>query len=237
MKRSQEKELMDLAGQPKTLLEEDLGNLSMLNRFLGGSRAAIRGLSRAAQRQGGSEFSLLDLGTGSADIPAAIVDWARRRGIAMSIVALDTNPITVQTALTRTRGIPEVSIVRADAMRPPFPARSFDFVLASQLLHHFSAETIVGALRAWSELARKAIIISDLIRHPIAYHAVRCLTRLFTRNIMTLTDAPLSVKRAFTATEWRELFTAAGIGRFELISVFPFRLVGVFRLDDEHDRR
>jgi hypothetical protein len=40
---------------------------------------------------------------------------------------------------------------------------------------------------------------------------------------MTRTDGPLSVERAFTLDEWRELFERAGIGPFRLFPKFPFR--------------
>jgi 2-polyprenyl-3-methyl-5-hydroxy-6-metoxy-1,4-benzoquinol methylase len=232
MKRSQQKELMDLPGQPRELLEEDLRNLRSLNRWLGGSRVVVRGLQYALQRQGVSSFSLLDVGTGSADIPAAILYWATAKGFRARIVGLDAEPVTVETALMRTRNLPEISIVRADATRPPFAPRSFDFVIASQLLHHFSEGGIVKSLRTWSELARRAIIISDLIRHPAAYYGIRCLTRLTTRNIMTLTDGPLSVERAFRLTEWRDLFSRAAVGKVETFSMVPFRMLAIFSLND-----
>ena len=119
--------------------------------------------------------------------------------------------------------------MRGDGAAPPFATGSFDFVLASQLLHHFSEEKNVELLRTWSALARRAILVSDLVRHPLAYHAIRCFTRVWTRNIMTLTDAPRSVERSFTAAEWGELFRRAAIGKFQLVSVFPFRILG--RLD------
>ena len=123
----------------------------------------------------------------------------------------------------------EISVVRADAAAPPFAPASFDFVLASQFLHHFSEEKNIALLRTWSSLARRAIMIADLVRHPLAYYGIRCLTHLFTRNIMTLTDAPLSVQRAFTPAEWSELFRRAAVGSFQLIPVFPFRILA--RLD------
>ena len=120
-----------------------------------------------------------------------------------------------------------ISVVRGDGNAPPFRAASFDFVLASQLLHHFSEEKIVAQLRTWSRLARRAIIVSDLVRHPIAYYGIRLVTKLFTRNVMTLTDAPLSVQRAFTMAEWHELFRRAEIGPFQLFSVFPYRVLAL----------
>jgi len=120
-----------------------------------------------------------------------------------------------------------ISVVRGDGNAPPFRAASFDFVLASQLLHHFSEERIIALLRTWSKLARKAIIISDLVRHPVAYCGIRLVTKLFTRNVMTLTDAPLSVQRAFTMAEWDELFRRAEIGPVQLFSVFPYRVLAL----------
>ena len=227
MRRSHEKEMMDLPGQPMQLLEEDLRNLRVINRYLGASRTVLRGLRRLVKEQKIRRFSLLDVGTGSGDIPVRIVQWARSEGVNTHVVGLEPEPVTASVAAIQTRAVPEISVVRGDAMLPPFPSSSFDFVLASQLLHHFSEEHIVGLLRIWAGVARKAVIVSDLVRHPIAYHGIRILTRLSTRNVMTRMDAPLSVQRAFTLTEWRELFQRAGVGPVQLFSVFPFRMMAL----------
>ena len=230
VKRSHEKELMDLPGNPKELLEEDLRNLRIINRYLGGYRGIMIGLKRLVEKQSLAEFSLLDVGTGSGDIPAAIARWGRRRGVGVKIVGLEPEPTTVMVGALHTKKLPEISIVRGDAAAPPFRSSAFDFVLASQLLHHFPEEQIVALLRIWSHIARKAVIVSDLIRHPVAYCGIRVITRLFTRNIMTLTDGPLSVRRAFTLAEWGELFRRADIGRVQIFSVFPFRVAALISL-------
>jgi SAM-dependent methyltransferase len=260
MRRSQQKEMMDLAGNPKEVLAEDLRNLRILNRYLGGYRSVLHGLDRLVGTGKLSRFSLLDVGTGSGDIPTRITHWAQQRGIKASIVALEPEPVTARIAaiLTQQQTNPPfvslgqrlpsavipaeagiqceneghspnlgISVVRGDGHEPPFRAASFDFVLASQLLHHFSEEKIVALLRTWSRLARRAIIVSDLVRHPVAYYGIRFLTKLFTRNIMTLTDAPLSVQRAFTMAEWRELFLRAEIGPFQILSIFPCRILAL----------
>ena len=251
--------MMDLPGQPKELLEEDLANLRVFNRYLGGHRSVMRGLARLVREQRLVGFTLLDVGTGSGDIPARITDWAQQRGIKTSIVALEPEPVTARVAATLTNPpfipllqrlpstvIPAeagiqwknaegfrrcgIMVVRGDGYAPPFHLASFDFVLASQLLHHFPDDKIVTLLRTWSKLARRAIIISDLVRHPVAYYGIRLITKAFTRNVMTLTDAPLSVQRAFTITEWRELFRRADIGPFQIFPVFPFRIMALISL-------
>lgn len=231
MKRSREKEMMDLGGNSPALLEEDLDNLRLLNRTLGAYRGVLWGLDRLTGSERASHFSLLDVGTGSGDIPVAIVRWAKGRGIAPSIVALEPEPVTAAAARRLTRNTPEISIVQCDAFHPPFSPASFDFVLSSQLLHHFSEEEVVALLRTWSRLARRGILVSDLVRHPLAYFGIRLLTLLFTRNEMTLTDAPLSVRRAFTLAEWGELLHRSGIGEFRLFPLFPFRMTAFFPLE------
>jgi SAM-dependent methyltransferase len=234
MKRSEEKEMMDLPGNPPRLLEEDLANLRALNHYLGGYRSVLRGVQRLIHQRSLSYFSLLDIGTGSGDIPARLAEWARTRGLGAEFTALEGEPVSIAAAASQTRHYPEIKLVRGDGLAPPFQAASFDFVLASQFLHHFSEAHIVTLLRTWSGIARRAIIVSDLVRHPLAYYGIRSLTRLFTRNVMTLTDAPLSVQRAFTVAEWRELFHRADVGPVQLFSIFPFRVLALISLERDH---
>jgi len=179
------------------------------------------------------EFSLLDVGTGSADIPIAIVEWARRRGLAARIAALEPHPVTAAVARRRAADYPEIAIIRADGFMPPFKPGAFDFVLASQVLHHFSEDEITALLRVWAETARRALLVSDLVRHPLAYCGIKLLTVLFTMNEMTRVDAPLSVRRAFTVEEWCSLFRRAGVGPAEVLTLFPFRVFARLRLGRE----
>jgi SAM-dependent methyltransferase len=227
MKRSTEKEMMDLPGNPKELLVEDLRNLRIINRYLGGYRGVMKGLKRLVRKDRIGRFSLLDVGTGSADIPRVIVQWARTQGIAVRVVALEPEPVTAAEAAHETQQWPEITVIRGDGMAPPFQEESFDVVLASQMLHHFPEEKIIALLRIWSGLARKAILVSDLVRDPLAYYGIRVITHLFTHNEMTRFDGPLSVRRALTLNEWRELFREAAVGPFRLVPIFPYRQLTV----------
>jgi ubiquinone/menaquinone biosynthesis C-methylase UbiE len=169
-------------------------------------------------------FSFLDLGTGAGDIPAAVARWARSEGIAVKIVGVDRDQVTLDFARRVTGTCPEISLVHADVLCLPFAPSSFDFVHASQLLHHFNEEEIVALLKDCSKIARRAVLVSDLIRHPLAYYGIGALTRLFSRNPMTRNDAPLSVKRAFTLGEWKALFNRAGLDAARVTPLFPFRV-------------
>src|SRR5262249_61210922 len=111
-------------------------------------------------------------------------------------------------------------VIRHDDRRPTFQAASFDFVLASQMLHHFTDDKIIVLLKTWSGLTRKAILVSDLVRDPLAYYGIRLITCLFTRNEMTRFDGPLSVRRALTTKEWRALFREAAVCPLSLVPIF-----------------
>ena len=230
MKRSDEKEMMDLAGNSPELLAGDLRNLRTLNRYLSGSRSVMVALQRVLGPEALKDISVLDVGTGSADIPAAICAWAKRRNVTAKIVGMEAESVTARIAVHQTKQLADINIVQGDAGAPPFSPGSFDFVVASQFLHHFSEAKIIDLLKQWAKVARRGIVISDLVRHPVAYHGIRLLTQLTTRNIMTLIDAPLSVRRAFTFSEWRELLRQADIGPVEMFSVFPFRMAAAVRL-------
>lgn len=226
------REMMDSPDNPRELLEDDLRNLRIINRYLGNYRAVLGGLARLIEEQKLKRFSLLDVGTGSADIPALIASWARRHHLTAEIIGLDPEPVTLRAAVKQTRNFPEIALVRGDGRALPLASDSVDFVLTSQMLHHFSEDDIINLLRGWSRVARRAIIVCDLVRHPVAYHGIRLVTKALTRNIMTRTDAPLSVQRAFTLDEWRDLFERAGIGPFRLFPKFPFRQMTLISIQE-----
>ena len=224
MERSNELEMMDGRDNPRELLEGDLKNLRHLNRYLGGTRALCRALAPVVAQDDVARLKFLDVGAGSGDLAAEIVRWCARHGVVAEVVTVERDPITAALAARRNRAIRGITSLRADAAALPFAPRSFDCVIASQFLHHFTERQIIELLRAWAGLARRAIIVSDLVRHPVAYYGIRALTRLCTRNVMTLTDAPLSVRRAFTIREWREIFHRAAVGRVTVEPLLPFRI-------------
>jgi SAM-dependent methyltransferase len=222
--------MMDHPNNPPDVLAEDLRNLRILNRYLSGSRSVMWAFQQAVADKLPGEISVLDVGTGSADIPAEIFAWANRRKIAANIVVEEADSKTARIAADQTKQLGANKTVQADAVALPFSPDSFDFVIASQFLHHFSEDRIIELLNQWATLGRRAIVISDLIRNPIAYFGIRLLTKLATRNVMTLIDAPLSVRRAFTFSEWRRLLSQADIGSVEMYSVCPFRMAAVVPL-------
>jgi hypothetical protein len=226
--RSNEAELMDGADYTDAELIENLADLRRVNRYLGGQRALTRHLFPMIEATGRRRVSLLDVGSGSADIPARIVSWARGRGIEVECVALDMNEIASVEARRQTANRPEIEVVRADAMNLPFEDGSFDFALASMFLHHFESRQAARLIESFARVARVAFIINDLRRHPVAYYSIKLLTRIFTRNRLVRNDSAVSVLRGFTERDIAEISDASRI-ELQVFRHFPYRFILIGR--------
>ena len=222
---------MDGADYTPAEMIDNLADLRRVNRYLGGRRALTRHLFPMIQRvwdEGRRPVRLLDVGAGSADIPARIVTWARSRGIEVECVALDLNAIVALEARRQIEGYPEINVVRADALNLPFEDRSFDFALASLFLHHLESWKAARLIESFTRIARVAFIINDLRRHPIAYYSIKLLTRIFTRNRLVRNDSAVSVLRGFTERDISEIADASRT-ELQVFRHFPYRFIMIGR--------
>lgn len=202
---------MDRPDASRAELARSLRSLRGLNRYFGSYAIVLRFFRRWTSP--GTSARILDLATGSADIPRRLVEDARRRGVKVSIRAVDFQPTTVALAREQSRDFPEISIEQADAL--VFDAgEKFDIVLCSLALHHFGEEDAVRLLRRCRELSRGKVLVADLRRGPLLRVGVKLLTRLVFRDRMTFADGRASAARAFSSPEMRELAKRAGWGSF-----------------------
>jgi len=216
-------ELLDLSPEFYTLEEHHggLAELRLVNRYLGDVRVILKHLSTMAAGKVRNKWTVLDVATGSADIPVAIAGWARKRGIKVCITGVDVNSQAIRSARKVTGEDPLINFAVADGLDLPFRENSFDFVLCSKTLHHFTAEEAVRFIQGISRIARQGYIIMDLRRSWVAYVLIFLLTRLFSRNRITRFDGPLSVLRSFTPRELESLASCAGALKYR-ISKEPF---------------
>src|SRR6185369_16415913 len=115
--------------------------------------------------------------------------------------------------------------VCGNAFQMPFRPRSFDFVHCSLFLHHFQDNEGVELLRTFASLARRAVVLTDLERHPLAYYFLPLTKWIFGWDRITLHDGPISVEAAFRADELKALAEAAGLTEARVSTHHPaFRL-------------
>lgn len=207
---------------------EDLGaslaEVRGVNRWLGGTQVALHFLRRRPEVVSGAALTLLDVGTGTADIPLALAGWARREGVDLQITATDLSEEVLAHAHSHLGGRGGIHLAVADATQLPYPDVSYDFVLCNMALHHFPPQEAVQVLREMYRVARRAILINDLERSHPAYWGARLLFGILTRDPMTSHDGPLSVLRSYTVSELRALAQEAALRNFTVRSRPLFRL-------------
>jgi len=224
-RRSNAPELLDRDGHGVAELAGALRDIRAVNRLLGGSRTLLDALRPVIRRtKPGVPLEVLDVGTGAADLPLAMVRCAGRMGRELWVTAVDRDPTTATIAARAAARSPQIRIVCADARHLPFPPNSFDVVTASMFLHHFELCEVVRLLARFRELARRAVLINDLRRHLVPWSFIALVSRVTRRDPMFVHDAPLSVLRGFTVAELLQAARESGAASVALKRRWPFRL-------------
>lgn len=228
--RSDAAELLDLPDHDPAELAANLDDIRTVNRLAGGSATVLRHLpGLIAHLPRGRPVEILDLATGSGDIPRELVQWAARHSRPLHLTLTDISPQILDQARRTLQDVPGVTFAVCDARDTPFPDRAFDVVLCSLTLHHFAPDDAARVLREMDRLSRAGFILNDIRRSAPGYIAAWAASRLATRNRLTRHDMPLSVRRAYTPGEVRELLHTAGIADATVTTHPLFRLAAVQR--------
>ncbi len=139
-----EPEWMDRPQPVSVELLSDLRNLLALNRYFGSYRLIRHFLRRWIQPN--DQLRVLDLATGSGDIPRVAVEFARKRGAQLQVDAVDFQESTIKIARELSVGFPEITFHCAD-IHHFGEEQDYDLVLFSLALHHFDEKEAVTLLR------------------------------------------------------------------------------------------
>ena len=219
MKRQFDPALPELMDRPQPVtreLERDLANLRSLNRWFGSHRLMRHFFRRWLKPNG--KARILDVATGSGDIPRLIVDYARQQNISVQIDAIDQQESTIEIARELSTDYPEIDFscanlfdwspspsLKLDWLNQSSLSQPYDIVLCSLALHHFTNDDAVRVLQKLRELSRGAVLVADLRRARWLSVAVFLATAMFYREPMTKSDARVSAARAFSFVEMSEL--------------------------------
>jgi SAM-dependent methyltransferase len=205
---------MDDPHAPAADLRDAYADLAFSNRWLGGTDVAVAAcadLVRRAARDGADPVVVLDVGAGGGDVALALARWTRRAHVRAVVVALDASPVATAHARAAARDDDRVRVVRGDLRRLPFAEGAVHVVHAGQVLHHVPRAEQADVLRTLCAVARTGVAVTDLEASPLAFHLVRAFATLTGRQRFYRHDAPVSVARAFTLEEARELARRSGI--------------------------
>jgi SAM-dependent methyltransferase len=211
-------EILDDPAVDPDLMKRSMRDVVRANSFFGGKRAALAELAPALSRIG-REASVLDVGTGHGDIPAAAKHLARSRGVHLRTIGID-----MSLPLVAANSYGNDLTLLGNALELPFPDHSVDIVMASQVLHHFQHEPAVTMVREMNRVARHCVVISDLRRSFVAAAGLWLGSFPLGFHPVSRHDGVVSVMRGFTPTELAEIVQAATGQRPSVRKRLCFRL-------------
>ena len=221
--RQPQQEWMDAPDADPRELKRSLAFIRRINRLLGYTKATIFHLNEMSRSwKPGERIEIVDLATGSADIPRAILRWAAARGFDVRVTGVDWHSATIQEAAEQGAD-GKLKLVRANVLCLPFESNSFDYALTAMFLHHLSEAEVVQALREMNRVARRGVVVADLLRDSRAYGWISVFTTF--AGPMVRHDARVSVAQAFTGPEIVSLRDAAGMGYAQYHRHFGHRFV------------
>jgi SAM-dependent methyltransferase len=229
-------ELLDGPLDDPTELAVNLRDLGRLNRLSGAVRlseravAALSGAGAAATPASDRPATILDVGTGGADIPIALLARAAHAGRGLAVTATDSRvevlaaARAVRPAIDRVTGL---TLELADGRGLPYADNAFDIAHASLVLHHLEPVDAVAFLREMRRVARNGIVVNDLVRGRLAWVGTWLAVHAFATGRYARHDGPLSVRRAYSRPELVGLLDAAGLGPVATIVGFAGHRVAI----------
>ena len=219
--RSYQKELLDEPGIPKDLLFQNLKELEIINKYLGGHAISINGLKTVITDKS-KTYKVMDIGCGGGDSVKAIAKWSGNNDYKIQLAGVDLKPDCIDYAQNSCKEYAEIRFYCDDFRNVFSKDTGIDIVHAALFCHHFTEAEISDFVQLCNK--NKAIfIINDLERNPIAYYAIKVLTRIFSKSPLVKNDAPLSVSRGFKKAEWQTILENAGMKNYLIRNCRAFR--------------
>ena len=220
--RTDEPERIDDPDQPFADVQASMRDVALSNRLFGGTQTVLFHVARLLRdAPPGTPIRILDIATGSADIPRALLDWGRRRELCLTVVGVDNQ--AAMLALARQLA-PALPLVQADALDLPFAPRSFDLALCALTFHHLGLDASVRLLAAMDALTTRGFVVSDLRRDKPTLWGVTAAMAAVRAHPITKHDAPASVRRAFTVPEYRRMVALSGVQNVHVRTHWYFRV-------------
>jgi ubiquinone/menaquinone biosynthesis C-methylase UbiE len=217
MKRTAKAELLDTDSGTSAEIASSLDDLQRINRWFGGLRTTQVLIKQVSQCRGMKSLSLLEVAAGASQLGELIRPRLQKQRIELDVTLLDR-------AMSHFRKSGNgVRTVAGDALALPFADGSFDLVCSCLFVHHLAAQEFLQFMKEALRVSRVAVLINDLIRHPMHLALVHAGRPLY-RSRLTRHDAPASVWQAYTQPEMLELLKQTSANKVEMSRHFLFRM-------------
>lgn len=215
MERVSRPEILDTDECPASETAKSLRDLCRINRWFGGVSTTRNLFERVCAATGKKHLSVLEVAAGFGEVPKNAAQQLARKGIQLEITMLDR---------LSSHLLPGNHSVVADALALPFPDSSYDIVSCSLFCHHLEPPDLQRFAGESLRVSRYALLINDLIRHPLHLALVYAGFPLM-RSHVSRVDGVASVRRAYEPEEMREILSSEDLAaNIEISSHYLFRM-------------
>jgi len=156
---------------------------------------------------------MLEVAAGSGEVPEMVQRKLAQRGITLDVTLLDRarSHLPANRAEENGRGEdhrPENHGVVGDALALPFGDSAFDLVSCNLFTHHLDAQQLALFVREGLRVSRQALLINDLVRHPL-HLALAFAGFPLMRSRVAWLDGLTSVRRAYVPDEIRSMLASS----------------------------
>jgi len=205
-KRSTEREFTEHRTCDEAVAAQAYRGMATFNRW-GGGIAVVRDFVEfeVSRVPAGRPLRVLDIGSGSCDIPLAVSRWAKARGFAVEFTCVDYSDTAVRLGWENIAksGDLQVRMGQGDIFEYQ-SEEPFDCAVGSMFFHHFTDDEIIRLVNRLRSIVRHSLLISDLLRYT-PYYLIAWLGSLVLPTELRH-DVRVSIKRGFKLTELRHLF-------------------------------
>jgi 2-polyprenyl-3-methyl-5-hydroxy-6-metoxy-1,4-benzoquinol methylase len=221
--RSNQKELLDGDHIPFADIMQNMRELNTINTHLGGHAISINGIQQLiAQSAKNTTITICEIGCGGGDNLNAIKKWCLKKNIAVQFIGIDIKPECIEFARQQYPSL-NCRWMVSNYQHVSFYSDKPDIIFSSLFCHHFSEQQLIGMVQWMWQQSSVGFFINDLHRHLLAYYSIKFITAIFSKSYLVQNDAPLSVARGFTLSEWNAIFTGAGIKHYSIRWKWAFR--------------
>jgi 2-polyprenyl-3-methyl-5-hydroxy-6-metoxy-1,4-benzoquinol methylase len=215
-----DQELLDGPNLSAEELHQNMAELDVINRWLGGHHTTLAGLELLMTDKT-KTYTIIDIGCGGGDMLKIIADWAQSKNYKVNLLGLDNNKDILDYAKQHTPKT--ITYLLGNFQDLPDLAPKPDILISALFMHHLFDKSLFQLLWMMGGYQKVGFVINDLHRHPLAYWSIKILTALFSKSRLVKHDAALSVARGFNKTELEDFFTQAKIGTVSIKWSWAFR--------------
>ena len=205
---------MDMPNIPVKDLYKNYKELHWVNQYLGGYKASIFGVSQAFKKK--SITKIIDVGSGGGDTLAILCKKFKIK----DGQGIDSSDVATQCASEK---YPYLKFHTNHYKKSRLPKEKV-LIHTALFNHHLNPEENIAFLK-WAAQNSAILVMNDLQRNIWAWLGIYTIQLWPSFSYLFKNDAPLSVQRAHSFSEWKHMLKLAGYTNYSIIKKPMFRYV------------